>query len=87
MYNYSFHSITWGWRLSVALGGVFAAMVSLGAMLLPDTPPSLLSRGHPEKARRVSHHLIRTRCLMFPCCRPRPVLYAATVLSAARAGA
>ncbi|KAK9808487.1 hypothetical protein WJX73_000469 [Symbiochloris irregularis] len=53
VYNYAFDTIDWGWRLSIALGGVFAALVVIGALVLPDTPISLLNRGRPEDARRV----------------------------------
>jgi NhaP-type Na+/H+ or K+/H+ antiporter len=28
----------WGWRLSLALGGVPGIMLFVGALLLPDTP-------------------------------------------------
>lgn len=43
----------WGWRLSLALGGVPALMLFFGAMMLPDTPNSLLERGKKEEGRRV----------------------------------
>lgn len=35
----------WGWRLSLALGGVPGIMLFVGALLLPDTPNRY--RGQP----------------------------------------
>ncbi|KAL6592407.1 hypothetical protein ACP70R_049460 [Stipagrostis hirtigluma subsp. patula] len=43
----------WGWRLSLALAAVPAAFVTVGSLFLPDTPNSLLERGHPEEAKRM----------------------------------
>ncbi|THU65181.1 hypothetical protein C4D60_Mb05t00970 [Musa balbisiana] len=41
----------WGWRISLGLAAVPAAIITLGSLLLPDTPNSLVERGHGEKAR------------------------------------
>ena len=41
----------WGWRVSLALAAVPAAIITLGSLFLPDTPNSLIERGHEEKAR------------------------------------
>ena len=41
----------WGWRVSLALAAVPAAIITLGSLALPDTPNSLIERGHEEKAR------------------------------------
>ncbi|KAJ0975928.1 hypothetical protein J5N97_017893 [Dioscorea zingiberensis] len=41
----------WGWRVSLALAAVPAGIITLGALLLPDTPNSLIERGHTEKAK------------------------------------
>ncbi|XP_020241882.1 sugar carrier protein C-like isoform X3 [Asparagus officinalis] len=41
----------WGWRLSLALAAVPASIITVGALILPDTPNSLIDRGHQEKAR------------------------------------
>ncbi|KAJ0974876.1 hypothetical protein J5N97_016841 [Dioscorea zingiberensis] len=41
----------WGWRISLGLAAVPAIIISLGSLLLPDTPSSLIERGHPAKAR------------------------------------
>lgn len=43
----------WGWRLSLALAAVPAIMLTIGSIFLPDTPNSILERGHAEKARRM----------------------------------
>uniref|UniRef100_A0A0E0LG52 Major facilitator superfamily (MFS) profile domain-containing protein n=1 Tax=Oryza punctata TaxID=4537 RepID=A0A0E0LG52_ORYPU len=43
----------WGWRVSLALAAVPAAIITLGAIFLPDTPNSLIDRGHPEAAERM----------------------------------
>lgn len=41
----------WGWRVSLALAAVPAAIITIGSLFLPDTPNSLIERGHDEKAR------------------------------------
>ncbi|XVF44565.1 hypothetical protein PTKIN_Ptkin02bG0135000 [Pterospermum kingtungense] len=42
----------WGWRVSLALSGIPAIiLVACVAMLLPETPNSLIERGYPEKAK------------------------------------
>ncbi|XP_040378959.1 sugar transport protein MST1-like [Oryza brachyantha] len=41
----------WGWRLSLGLAAVPAAVIVVGALFVPDTPASLVLRGHQEKAR------------------------------------
>ncbi|XP_062224030.1 sugar transport protein MST3-like [Phragmites australis] len=41
----------WGWRIAVAFGAVPAAVIALGALAIPDTPVSLISRGEAETAR------------------------------------
>ncbi|XP_074576330.1 sugar transport protein MST3-like [Curcuma longa] len=43
----------WGWRVSLALAAVPAAIISIGALFLPDTPNSLIERGHSEKAKKM----------------------------------
>ncbi|KAF8714930.1 hypothetical protein HU200_027468 [Digitaria exilis] len=42
---------TWGWRLSLGLAAAPAAVILCGALLIPDTPSSLLVRGRAEEAR------------------------------------
>ena len=53
--NYGTNKIKagYGWRVSLALAAVPAAIITLGSLFLPDTPNSLLERGHPEEARRM----------------------------------
>jgi len=41
----------WGWRLSLGLAAVPAGIMTIGSVGLPETPNSLLERGHHEKAR------------------------------------
>ncbi|KAF9594901.1 hypothetical protein IFM89_035062 [Coptis chinensis] len=41
----------WGWRVSLAGAGVPALFIFLGALLLPDTPNSVIERNDPEKAK------------------------------------
>lgn len=41
----------WGWRLSLGLAAVPASAIFLGALLIPDTPSSLLQRGKLDRAR------------------------------------
>ncbi|EEE61101.1 hypothetical protein OsJ_15008 [Oryza sativa Japonica Group] len=41
----------WGWRVSLGLAAVPATVIVVGALFVPDTPASLVLRGHTEKAR------------------------------------
>ncbi|KAL6629868.1 hypothetical protein ACP70R_029633 [Stipagrostis hirtigluma subsp. patula] len=41
----------WGWRIGLAFGGVPAAVIVLGSLVIPDTPISLIQRGDLEGAR------------------------------------
>ncbi|KAJ7513697.1 hypothetical protein O6H91_23G011100 [Diphasiastrum complanatum] len=41
----------WGWRLSLGLAAVPAALMFVGGLFLPETPNSLIERGHLEKGR------------------------------------
>ncbi|KQK14067.1 sugar transport protein MST6 [Brachypodium distachyon] len=43
----------WGWRLSLALAAVPAAIITVGSLFLPDTPNSLLERGKADDAREM----------------------------------
>jgi sugar porter (SP) family MFS transporter len=43
----------WGWRLSLGLAGVPALLITLGGLILPETPNSLVERGHVDRARVV----------------------------------
>lgn len=39
------HIYPWGWRISLALAGLPAIVLTLGGIFLPDTPNSLIERG------------------------------------------
>jgi len=43
----------YGWRISLALGAVPALLLFVGSLLLPDTPNSLVERGHVDEGRRI----------------------------------
>lgn len=54
MVNYGTQNITpWGWRLSLGLAAVPALFMTIGGILLPETPNSLIERGHLEKGRAI----------------------------------
>ncbi|KAL2922996.1 Sugar transport protein 10 [Bienertia sinuspersici] len=42
-----------GWRLSLGLAGVPALMVTVGGLILPDSPNSMIDRGERQEARRI----------------------------------
>ena len=42
-----------GWRLSLGLAGVPAVILLFGSLLLPETPNSLIERGHRARGRAV----------------------------------
>lgn len=42
-----------GWRTSLGLAGAPAVILTLAAIVLPETPNSLAERGHIGEARRV----------------------------------
>ncbi|XP_068469930.1 sugar carrier protein C-like [Phaseolus vulgaris] len=51
--NYFFAKIKggWGWRLSLGGAMVPALIITIGSLVLPDTPNSMIERGDREKAR------------------------------------
>ncbi|RRT45311.1 hypothetical protein B296_00051714, partial [Ensete ventricosum] len=51
--NYGTASIKggWGWRVSLGLAAVPALIITIGSLVLPDTPNSLIERGHDEEAK------------------------------------
>lgn len=52
--NYGTNKLNpWGWRLSLALAAIPASIMTLGSIILPDTPNSLIERGYLEKGRTV----------------------------------
>jgi len=42
-----------GWRLSLGLAAIPAALVTIGGIVLPDSPNSLIDRGQQQEARRI----------------------------------
>lgn len=50
--NYATAKHTWGWRLSLGLAVVPAALMTIGAFLISDTPSSLVQRGKIEQAKK-----------------------------------
>nr|BAO45901.1 hexose transporter [Acacia mangium] len=53
--NYGTNKIKggWGWRLSLGLAGIPAALLTLGALFVVDTPNSLIERGHLDQGKAV----------------------------------
>lgn len=43
----------YGWRISLALAGVPALMLTLGALIVDDTPNSLIERGREDEGKAV----------------------------------
>ncbi|KAK2980897.1 hypothetical protein RJ640_011371 [Escallonia rubra] len=43
----------WGWRLSLGLAGIPAGLVTIGALMVVDTPNSLIERGKLEEGKAV----------------------------------
>lgn len=43
----------WGWRLSLGLAGVPAGLLTIGALIVVDTPNSLIERGRLEEGKAV----------------------------------
>ncbi|KAG6420672.1 hypothetical protein SASPL_117209 [Salvia splendens] len=58
--NYGFAKIKggWGWRLSLGGAMVPALIITVGSLILPETPNSMIERGQSEEAR---HKLKRIR--------------------------
>ncbi|KAK7410530.1 hypothetical protein VNO78_01373 [Psophocarpus tetragonolobus] len=50
--NFGTAKHTWGWRVSLGIAIVPAAVMTIGAFLITDTPSSLVERGKIEQARR-----------------------------------
>ncbi|XP_022955194.1 sugar carrier protein C isoform X2 [Cucurbita moschata] len=52
--NYFFAKIKggWGWRLSLGGAVVPALIISVGSLILPDTPNSMIERGRNDEARQ-----------------------------------
>ncbi|KAH9605605.1 hypothetical protein KSS87_018740 [Heliosperma pusillum] len=43
----------WGWRLSLGLAGIPAMLLTIGALIVTDTPNSLVERGRLDEAKAV----------------------------------
>ncbi|KAL1803911.1 hypothetical protein ACET3Z_032558 [Daucus carota] len=43
----------WGWRLSLGLAGIPAVLLTIGALLVVDTPNSLIERGKLDEGKKV----------------------------------
>lgn len=50
--NYIVAKNIWGWRVSLGMAAVPAAIMTVGAFLISDSPSSLVERGKVEEARR-----------------------------------
>ncbi|XP_058781950.1 sugar transport protein 5-like [Vicia villosa] len=55
--NYGIAMHTWGWRLSLGLAVVPAAIMTIGSFLISDTPNSLVERGQIDQARKSLHKI------------------------------
>ncbi|EIE26164.1 general substrate transporter [Coccomyxa subellipsoidea C-169] len=53
--------VVWGWRISLGLAAVPGSILLLGGIFLPDTPNSLVERGHIERGRAVLRRVRGTR--------------------------
>lgn len=54
MINYGTEKLpSWGWRLSLGLAAFPALLMTVGGLLLPETPNSLIERGLHQKGRKV----------------------------------
>ncbi|XP_061992682.1 sugar transport protein MST4-like [Rosa rugosa] len=53
--NYGSSKVTggWGWRLSLGLAGVPSVLLTIGAIVVVDTPNSLIERGKLEQGKSV----------------------------------
>ncbi|XP_043722332.1 sugar transport protein 5-like [Telopea speciosissima] len=53
--NYGSARLEWGWRLSLGFAALPALVMTIGALLISDTPSSLVERGKLEEAKRSLH--------------------------------
>lgn len=62
MINYGTQNLKpWGWRLSLGLATVPALLMTIGGVLLPETPNSLIERGMREQGRKVLEKIRGTK--------------------------
>ena len=60
----------WGWRLSLGLSAVPGFIVFFGGIIMPESPTSLIERGHYEKAHQVRPSLsftLQLKHVLFCC--------------------
>lgn len=53
----------WGWRLSLGLAAVPATFMTVGGFFLPETPNSLIERGHHAQGMLVLQTIRGTQCV------------------------
>lgn len=62
MINYGTQNLKpWGWRLSLGLAAVPALLMTIGGVLLPETPNSLIERGMREEGQKVLEKIRGTK--------------------------
>ncbi|XP_042963205.1 sugar transport protein 7-like isoform X1 [Carya illinoinensis] len=62
MINYGTQKLQpWGWRLSIGLAAFPALLMTVGGLLLPETPNSLIEQGLKEKGRKVLEKIRGTK--------------------------
>lgn len=62
MVNYGTSKLEpWGWRLSLGLAAVPATLMTVGGLLVPETPNSLIERGLTERGRTVLERIRGTK--------------------------
>nr|GMC65107.1 sugar transport protein 7 [Ipomoea batatas] len=65
MINYGTSKLhPWGWRLSLGLAAVPALLMTVGGILLPETPNSLIEQGKREKGRNILQRRNRPQLIM-----------------------
>jgi hypothetical protein len=52
------HIPGYGWRISLMFAGMPAIVLTLGGIFLPDTPNSLIERGHEDEGKQVQTLLL-----------------------------
>lgn len=60
------HIPGYGWRISLACAGIPALVLTAGGLLLPDTPNSLIDRGHEEQGKQVGRPSDKRSGLLAP---------------------
>lgn len=56
------NAVSWGWRLSLGFAFVPSLILFLGGVFLPDSPNSLLERGHLEQVSSCNSAGICSEC-------------------------